>query len=446
MVRRSPVKGLARIAAAVSRCPLKLFTFVSILLSCSHFVSGQELQTLYTVTNCSTGCDLSHLMQTADGTLYATATSGGISNRGSIVQLKADGSFSVLLLFSNSNTGILPGAALLQAADGQLYGSTMGGGASNKGTIFRIATNGSDFSILHSFNNTDGSQPRAQLVQNSDGDLFGTTYFGGTFGLGTVFKLTTNGQFTSLLSFNGTNGSYPSCALVLRPDGYFYGTTFYGGTNNLGTFFRITKDGVHTCLASFPNTNLSYNIANPEGDLTVAPDGTFYGAGYYDGSEGAVFKVTTNGVISKGFLCSYQEFIAAPMAFGIDGQLYAMTQGYLPNEIYKSFNPFISITNNNSLAGGGMSGLISGIDGALYGIRYGQFFRLPIAATPLLSIQTNRNLVVKGTAGGKYAVQYKTNLTDTEWLDVTNFTLSGSSNVITTTNGPDSRFFRAVRP
>ena len=153
-----------------------------------------------------------------------------------------------------------------------------------------------------SLSGTNGQDP-STLTLGSDGNFYGTTWFGGSnIYNGTVFKVTTNGALTTLVSFNKTNGANPN-ALTLGSDGNFYGTTWNGGTNGYGTVFKVTTNGTLTTLYSF--TGESYmQFPCGAGLLTLGSDGNFYGTTQYGGSslngngDGMVFKVTTNGALT----------------------------------------------------------------------------------------------------------------------------------------------------
>ncbi|MFN7139280.1 MAG: choice-of-anchor tandem repeat GloVer-containing protein [Limisphaerales bacterium] len=416
-------------------------------------VSAQEVQTLYTLSGCTNGCEVSQFLLTSDGTIYASAYSGGISNRGTIFKLTPQKELSVLVHFTGTN-GIFPKASLIQGQDERLYGTTHAGGyhaGAGRGTVFKVATNGADFTQLHSFSGSDGRRPAGKLFQDSNGDLFGTTEYGGVHDKGTVFKITTNGQFTSLLSFDGTNGATPTGGLLQANDGLLYGTTKYGGTSNRGTFFRMSREGVITTLLSFPVTKKSYSVVAPEGELVSAPNGTIHGIAYVDDSyQGAAFSVTTNGVITGLTQFAYQEYAVAPIAFGIDAKPYVMSTGYgfiSPARIYKDFQEFVTLPWEYS---GGLygpiSGLILGSDGALYGTRYGWFFRLPTAKLPKLSTKADGSLVVNGSVGGLYGLQFSTNIATTNWSTIETFKLTTPNHIIAETNIQSERFYRAIRP
>jgi uncharacterized repeat protein (TIGR03803 family) len=131
-----------------------------------------------------------------------------------------------------------PNGALVQATDGNLYGTTWVGGANGYGTFFVIDSG--TVTPLHSFDSSDGAYPNASLVQASNGNFYGTTYGGGANGQGTVFEITSAGAVTTLYSFSSSDGAYPWAGLVQGTDGNFYGTTYLGGANNYGTVFKIT--------------------------------------------------------------------------------------------------------------------------------------------------------------------------------------------------------------
>jgi len=221
--------------------------------------------------------------------------------------------FTSLLSFDGMD-GEAPQAALIQGTDGNFYGSTVEGGANcaplGCGTIFRITPSGT-LTTLHSFNGTDGTEPHA-LVQATNGNLYGTTSFGGTNSDGTVFEITSSGKLTTLVSFNVTNGEAPEAGLIQGTDGNFYGTTSKGGANTCtapseaqdsdaqnnqpprktvtcGTVFKITPSGVLTTLASFGKTGGS----DPFSALIEATDGNFYGT-----TPDTVFKVTPTGTLT----------------------------------------------------------------------------------------------------------------------------------------------------
>ncbi len=155
-----------------------------------------------------------------------------------------------------------------------------------------FTTHAQSVTTIHTFNNTDGATPEGNLTLRPDGNFYSTTRAGGSFGEGTVFKVTTNGTLTTLTSFDITNGSNPLAGLTLGPGGNFYGTAQTGGASGpheYGTVFKVTTNGTLTTLASFNGANGS----RPQASLTLGPDGNLYGA-----SISTLFKVTTGGTLT----------------------------------------------------------------------------------------------------------------------------------------------------
>jgi uncharacterized repeat protein (TIGR03803 family) len=278
------------------------------------------------------------LIQGPDGTLYGTTYGGGggANSVGTVFKMAPDGSgFTILRKFTVSpNDGAEPYASLIQGPDGTLYGTTLYGGTNDAGTVFQMAPDGSGFTVLHSFTGpTDGAAPYAGLIQGPDGTLYGTTYDGGANGGGTVFQMAPDGSgFTVLHSFTGpTDGARPYAGLIQGPDRTLYGTTFYGGTYGAGTIFQMAPDGSgFTVLYSFTGVT---DGAGPYAGLIQGPDGTLYGTTYYGGGAnngGTVFQMAPDG---SGFtvlhsFAGYTTDGAGPYAGliqGTDGKLYGTT-------------------------------------------------------------------------------------------------------------------------
>jgi len=225
---------------------------------------------------------------------------------GTLFQLRVGGFTGIAsFLFSGTN-GRGPTAKLLEARDGNLYGTTTGGGAEytwtngDWGTVFRVTPAG-EVTSLFSLSPTNGSNPSAGLVEGSDGWLYGTTTYGGA-GYGTIFKITTNGVFTRLVAFNNVNGATPAAELVEGNDGNFYGTTSYGGSAGHGTIFRVTPNGVLTALLSF-NPQVGYTSGFPrfpQTGLVKGIDGNLYGTTSGGGlGYGTFFRLTPPPVITS---------------------------------------------------------------------------------------------------------------------------------------------------
>ena len=231
------------------------------------------------------------LIQATDGNFYGTTGSGGAYHAGTIFKMDASGNVTIVHSFGSGSDGIRPEAGLIQASDGDLYGATSGGGAYGWGTIFKMDAAG-NVTVLHSFGSgSDGSMPLAGLIQASDGDFYGTTYQGGKYGYGTVFKMDLSGKVTILYSFHsGMDGSEPWGDLIQASDGNFYGTTAVGGTYGYGTVFKMDAAGNVTILHSFDNSDGDAPLAG----LIQASDGSLYGTTSAGGGsgDGTVFKIT----------------------------------------------------------------------------------------------------------------------------------------------------------
>ena len=267
------------------------------------------LTTLYNFCsqrNCADGwASFGQLQQAPDGSLYGTTFHGGAKGDGTVFKITPfTGTLTLLYTFC-SQSGCTDGGGpqgLVQASDGNFYGTTYQGGANTNsecpygcGTVFKITPNGT-LTTLHSFNYTDGEYPGSPLVQATDGNLYGTTSNGGTSNNGTVFKVTLSGTLTTLHSFDGMDGSGPAAALVQAIDGMFYGTTYFGGADGLGTVFTISSTGMLTTLHSFDGTDGAYLY----GGLVQATDGNFYGGTQLGGAndDGTIFKIAPNGKLT----------------------------------------------------------------------------------------------------------------------------------------------------
>lgn len=226
--------------------------------------------------NGTTGYKSMGLIQASDGFLYGTCNIGGTGGggNGSFFKLTTAGALTTLFTGFNTPKGIQPFDTLVQAGDGNFYGTTYYGGTSNQGSVFKV-TSGGTLTTIRNLAAAVGSFPRAGLVLGSDGDLYGATEFGGSSGSGTLFKISTaaGNAFTTLVHFNGTNGAKPQAAPIEGSDGNFYGTTPYssglGGTA-VGTLFQMTPAGTLTTLLTFPAGLTS-------GRLLQGSDGSFYG-------------------------------------------------------------------------------------------------------------------------------------------------------------------------
>ncbi|HEY0745288.1 MAG TPA: choice-of-anchor tandem repeat GloVer-containing protein [Steroidobacteraceae bacterium] len=242
------------------------------------------------------GTPYAGLVQGSDGNVYGTTASGGSSGRGTVFKITPSGTETLLYSFPAGSSD--PYTGLIQGSDGNVYGTTGAGGASDDGTVFELTPSGTE-TVLHAFpkvGSSDGKIPYAGLIQGSDGNFYGTTYFGGSSAFGTVFKVTPSGTETVLYSFaGGSDGEHPYAGVIQGSDGNFYGTTYQGGASGLGTVFKVTPSGTETVLYSFAG-GLS-DGANPEAGVIQGSDGNFYGATYLGGASGfgTVFELTPSG-------------------------------------------------------------------------------------------------------------------------------------------------------
>jgi uncharacterized repeat protein (TIGR03803 family) len=255
-----------------------------------QITAAGALSTLHSFDGTDGNDPSSALIQAANGNFYGTTSAGGTNPDGSgtVFNITAGGSLTSLYDFcvqTNCADGQQPVAPLVQATNGNFYGTTSIGGASGDcpyswgcGTIFEITVAGK-LTTLYSFcsqaNCSDGESPSyGPLLQARNGDFYGTTSEGGAFGYGTVFKITPTGTLTILHSFDGSDGLAPLAGLIQATDGNFYGTTLYnGGSSGNGTVVKITPQGTLTTLHSFDGTDGS----QPIGGLVQATNGDFYG-------------------------------------------------------------------------------------------------------------------------------------------------------------------------
>ncbi|HNQ90931.1 MAG TPA: hypothetical protein PKM73_20135 [Verrucomicrobiota bacterium] len=275
------------------------------------------------------------LVRGPDGAFYGTTVQGGRLDHGTIFRVTTNGILTTLAEFAGTN-GAGPHAAVTFTGDGTIYGTTERGGAEGAwglGTVFKLSTNGA-LTALASFDGTNGAAPLGALVFGPDGALYGTTSGGGDHHEGTVFRVTTGGTLTNLASFAGTNGASPQAGLTLASNGVFYGTTQRGGSDDLGTVFSVTPDGKLTTLLSFSGTN----GARPVASLTLDEEsGLLYGTTEFGGAgfvswpalpgAGVVFEVSTNGQLR--LLASFTGTNGAgprtSITLGSDGSLYGTT-------------------------------------------------------------------------------------------------------------------------
>jgi uncharacterized repeat protein (TIGR03803 family) len=358
-----------------ARCAMRA-ALLLLLMVTPTTLWAQSLTTLYSFDG-SIGTP-SALIQASDGNFYGTTIGGiysGVNSDGTVFRITPSGTFTTLHSFDGTD-GNAPFAGLIQASDGNLYGTTVEGGAYGDGTVFRITPSGT-FTLLYSFDGyygpVDGAFPEAGLIQASDGNLYGTTVEGGAYGDGTVFRITLSGTLTTIHDFDNLDGRYPEAGLIQASDGNLYGTTNSGGAYGDGTVFQITLSGTLTTLHSFD----IYDGFEPQAGLIQASDGNLYGTTPYDGGfdAGTVFQITTGGAFTTlhNFNNSDGNTPLAGLIQASDGNLYGTTQlkGAYSNGTIFQITPSGTLTTlyNFDYSDGAYpgAGLIQASNGNLYG-------------------------------------------------------------------------------
>ncbi|HEV2378250.1 MAG TPA: choice-of-anchor tandem repeat GloVer-containing protein [Terriglobia bacterium] len=352
------------------------------LLATAISSPAQTFTTLYSFDTTDGSNPYAGLVQATNGYLYGTTSSGGSKGVGTIFAISLSGTLTKLYTFCSQGgctDGEYPEAGLVQATNGDLYGTTYGGGAKGGakgvGTIFEITPSGR-LTTLYSFCSqshcTDGSEPVAALIQATDGNFYGTTTHGGGGNRGTIFNITSTGLLTTLHSLDGREGYYPASALVQATDGAFYGTTPYGGDSGAGTFFTITPSGTVTLLHSFDGTDGS----QPNG-LVQATDGNLYGTTYGGGADGygTIFKISPSGTLTTlySFDITDGQYPVAALIQATDGNLYGTTYAGGANGYGTIFTitPTGTLTTLHSFDGTDGDDLVAGLVQDTNGILYG---------------------------------------------------------------------------
>ncbi len=385
--------------------------------SCSHAVRGfmglglafvmggspVSAQTYFDVLGSIHGPGGSALMRAADGTLYGTTATGGQFGRGTIFRMPPAGGMVVLHDFAGGTDGWWPQAPLIQAADGNFYGTTNSGGSAGRGTVFRM-TPGWVVTVMHAFvGGHDGASPDAALVQATDGNFYGTTDRGGGMcDCGTIFKMTPGGVLTVLYQFGSRSfdGYSPRAAMIQATDGNFYGTTYssdIGATSLEGTIFRMTPAGDVAILHQFAWQTEGGGLSAP---LIQSLDGYFYGTTEFGGpyNSGTVFKMAPDGTFTLLHAFMWQTDGGLPIRAALtqttDGNIYGTTRlggTFGQGTVFQlnSSGAVIVLHSLTAAEGNGPYTLVEADDGSLYGTTEssstgsGTIFR--VGATPLVN-------------------------------------------------------------
>jgi uncharacterized repeat protein (TIGR03803 family) len=326
-----------------------------------------ELLSTFDAANHGSANPYDELIQASDGNFYGTTLSGGTSGLGTIFKMDGARRITTIHSFTGSD-GASPRAGLVQARDGKFYGATFEGGAFNAGTIFKVTAAGTLTTIRH-LAGPDGSFPAAALIQARDGNLYGVTAGGGAFDAGTAFKMDAAGTLTTIHSFQGADGSGPWGRLFEARDGTFYGTTASG------TIFKMDAAGRLTTL----HTSTSEDDGRSFVGIVQANDGSFYGTTATGGTGvGTVFRIDAAGTFKTIHRFSAIEgaFPRGRLMQASDGRLFGTTNSgglgfgtiFLINvqgEI-TTVHTFASFTAGDG--GHPDAGLIEATDGNLYGV------------------------------------------------------------------------------
>jgi uncharacterized repeat protein (TIGR03803 family) len=321
-----------------------------------------------------------NLIQASDGKLYGLTSHGGKKDAGVIFSFDPLSSTVKKLKNFNTEDGELPWGSLVQASNGKLYGMTVLGGANSAGVIFSYDPSSSVYTKLKDFNASDGTSPFGNLIQASDGKLYGMTTYGGNNNAGVIFSFDPSSSiYTKLKDFNASDGTAPLGSLIQASDGKLYGMTSLGGNNNAGAIFSFDPSSHnYTKLHDFDNVTGSF----PNSSLVQASDGKLYGVTVVGGSDnvGVIFSFD---ILSS----SYTKLIDFHITDGWgphgrlvqanNGKLYGTTTngGAFSAGIIFSFEPssstYTKLKDFHYTAGSPFGGLMQATNGLLYGLTGG---------------------------------------------------------------------------
>jgi uncharacterized repeat protein (TIGR03803 family) len=286
---------------------------LAIAVSAPDTCDAATLKTLVSFNGANGNQPVRSLVGDGNGNLFGTTFKGGANDLGTVFEIvKTFSGYATTpttLVSFNGTNGANPAAELMIDANGNLFGTTGGGGANNNGTVFEIAKTANSYAAtpttLVSFNGTNGSSPQAGVTADGNGNLFGTTSAGGASNNGTVFEIVNiaNGYATTpttLVSFNGADGSFPQARLIIDANGNLFGTTTTGLISNNGGVFEVKKTAggyasAPTILAAFTGIP---DGANPTAGVITDTAGNLFGTTLNGGAggEGSVFELIKNGI------------------------------------------------------------------------------------------------------------------------------------------------------
>ena len=240
------------------------------------------------------------LIEGSDFLLYGVTEDGGVNELGSVFSLNADGTdLKTIHSFASGSTALVAPSGILEASDGKLYGAALRGGANNRGMVFQMNKNGSQYAVLHSFPAGGPLVSPNPLLAAGDGYLYGTTRLGGANGQGSIYRISTAGAYQLLHSFASDKGR-PVGALAQGPDGWVYGVTEDSGTFEGGHLFRF-KTGASTAVHVLHNFGAGPLGRNPAAGVAVDAAGEIFGTTQFGGfgaGFGTVYRVELRPILS----------------------------------------------------------------------------------------------------------------------------------------------------
>jgi uncharacterized repeat protein (TIGR03803 family) len=293
--------------------------------------SGNET-VLYSFTGGADGGNPDSVIRDSKGNLYGTTTSGGgAANAGVVFKIDTSGHETALYTFTGGNDGASPNQNVALDFFGNFYGTTNNGGTSGAGVVFKVNPAGQE-TVLYTFTGgADGGNPNG-VTRDSQGNLYGTASSGGgPAGAGVVFKVDTSGHETVLYTFTGgDDGGFSDAGVVLDRFGNIYGTTNFGGSAGLGVVFKLDTSGHETVLHTF--TRGPYGNQPFLAGVILDAFGNLYGTTAFNGAggQGAVYKLDASG--NATVLYAFPGAVDGQFSynngviFGSDGHLYGTTE------------------------------------------------------------------------------------------------------------------------
>lgn len=296
-MNRTLQQSISRVSLRAASAALALG--IVLLLATSHSAQAQTFTDLYSFAGAPDGAHpFAGLVRDAAGNLYGTTYTGATSGYGTVFKVDPKGNETVLYSFTGGNDGGSPVGGLVRDAEGNLYGTTQYGGISGYGAVFKVDKSGNE-TVLYSFQGGqgDGCNPYGGLVRDAEGNLYGTTPSCGNSNNGTVFVVAKNGNSRLLHSFaGGKDGADPLyTALLLDAKGNLYGVTAEGGSQNDGVLYKLSPKRKLTILHTFAGGTKDGCFAH--GTPAMDKQGNLYGTTSRcgSGSEGTVWKVSPKG-------------------------------------------------------------------------------------------------------------------------------------------------------